>query len=291
MNLFQIAQMPKGTFNVNDKYAVAIRGGSGMEGFFDMLTGEKPREPAENTVVIAAAYTMDHAGFFWQFPGKDIVRWRVLSFKHYHAKRGKWWTEKPGKTHLFVLRLEDIELVMPPENEGSWYSYPRVRIGGEEIGLSVTGGGPGDDGRWTDFFSSTNDTCCNLPLKQLKAIARTAIEISQKAGTCLKSDAGDEHRDWVYLRRLVAEKIGPKALKPGDQFELDGCHFNDQTTHGVVGNIFAKRRLCKTVGDPWPIRVKFSQIDWVKTCELNGYTFPVDFPEEPKVEEKVAQEA
>jgi len=291
MNLAQIAKMDKGTWNVNDKYAVAVHGGSGMDGFFSSLAGDKPLAPAGTYALLSVGYTWGHAGFNWFCPQKGRVLWSVMEFKHYHPTRGKFWTARPGKTTFFAVKLEDIEFVMPKEGDG-WGSYPRVMIGGQEIELSVSGGGPGNDGRWTDWLSPVLGTMTNMPIRKYRAIASKAIKLE---GTFVSGelDCRDEDRlrTWQRLRRLMADRIGPASLKVGHRVVLGhGCHFYDRTLEAAIAEIDAKRHRCFTAREAWGTCVKFSQIDWVKTCELNGFAFPADFPAEP-IPEKSAQTA
>ena len=290
MNLAQIAQMPNGTLKVNDQYQVTVSGGSSMESMFASLIGDKPLKPAGANAFVAVGYTWDRAGFNWLCPKKSKVLWSVFEFKHYHPTKGKFWTSKPGKMHYFMLRLEDIEFVPPPAERSGWGSFPHVLIGGKEVVLN-TSGGSGTEGRWTDWLSPCMSTCVNLPVATFKAIAHTALAIEGPAVlTGIDCRADEKHREWLRLRRLMAERLGPKALKPGDPFELGAyCHFPDNTTRGIVGRLNSRYHECVSE-DRYPVRVKYSQIDWVKTCELIGIQYPGDFPAEPQPD-PVAQPA
>jgi hypothetical protein len=292
VNLAQIAKMDKGTWRVNDKYAVTVSGGSGMDGFFGTMVGGKAPAQAGAYALLSVGYTWGHAGFNWVCH-KGRTLWSVMEFKHYHPIRGKFWTARPGKTTYFAVRLEDIEFVMPKEGDG-WGSYPHVMIGGKEIELSVSGGGPGDDGCWTDWLSPVLGTMTNMPKSKLKAIVSKAVKIDGvKIPGELDCRDEDKLRTWQHLRRLMADRIGPASLKEGDRIVLGrGCHFYDGSLEAKAMEIEHRRHRCFTAREAWGTRVKFSQIDWVKTCALNGYAFPADFPVEPMpAPEKSAQTA
>jgi len=275
--------MDKGTWKVTPDYAVTVRGGNALNALLD----PDYSVPAGPVMGLVLAYEWGSSGFGRPDGGKGMTRWSVLEYKHYHPTKGKFWTAKPGKEQLFLVPLTAIRLVPPPADRHGWGSYPRVEIGGAEIILSVTGGSGGPAGCWTDWIGEYASTKVNLTGRAHRAVSDAAVPQAAKP-VGLDCRPEDAENTWLRLRRLLAERIGPKGLKPGDPFELAKyCRLPDGTTRGTAGSINPRRREC-TTEDRYPVRVKYSQIDWVKTCELVGFKYPEDFPPKPEPQQEPA---
>lgn len=92
-------------------------------------------------------------------------------FKHYGAGGSKWWTEAEGVDLYLAVPKEAIALVGE-----AGYSYPKVRIGGEDLGLNVSGGCGGSRGPgWEDSVGVVAHTSVGHTVKTARALAAVAL--------------------------------------------------------------------------------------------------------------------
>lgn len=113
----------------------------------------------------------------------------ILAYKH-ETHHGKRWEEREGFELEFTIPKAEVSVVV-----GTWYSYPRVIVGGVEMTLNVGGSTMGDG--WTDNISLDRaSTMVNLPPHALKAISSVALSRRfelQKSRQVLEQEWQAEH--------------------------------------------------------------------------------------------------
>lgn len=215
-------------------------------------------------------------------------RGEIFEFKHYHPIRGKFWTAKPGVEFYFAFAGKDIEIA-----HKETYSHPMIRIGGEELSLSTSGGTVGDG--WVDWILPCANTFVDIPWKTIKALAKKALTIEKVAAilneppeeyrfSWTNRDEDPEHTRMKNIRwRNHAAKILCGRLKKGQKLVLkEGCKFHgqDQREFEVVGYFTAKRGWGRARAGyhvklyPSGGRVEKKNVDWVKTAEANCIQVP-----------------
>jgi len=196
----------------------------------------------------------------------------VHSFKHYRRGGSKFWTEKAGVDFYFAIPKDRIELVME-----RGYSYVKVLIGGKKFSLNVSGGG---GKTWTDYVGTICHVSVGHSRSDLKVLAENAYSPKEcwEKGIRFDLKKPDEHEERRF-RYLVAKKSLPKVLEQGSKVVLYNC-----TYHGKKEGVTVEERMgyvrkrqayrCKDEYG-YGVRVKFSQIDWLKTAEVNGIEITV----------------
>lgn len=206
-----------------------------------------------------------------------LKRWCVNSYKHYMV-HGKKWTERAGIEYVFAVPLDRIEYV----GEKCNYSYVPVAVGGERFILDVSGGTI--DG-WTDWVHAISYTSVNMPRRIISAIAAAAVDPST-----IELPEFNEYEEYEIkrIRLLVAEVEMRKALAPGLTLCLEwDCQFNDGGRERTIRSVNRKRRSVIVEGAWGGCRVKYSQIDWLKTALENNIELP-DIPVFEKKPQKVS---
>jgi len=227
---------------VNDEYSIQVAKGDYLAINVPVLYG-------------SSAAKFDHANI-------KAMKREVFEFKHYRKNGSKFYTEKPGFSYLFLVPKENIEL----NTEKSGYSYVYVIIGGQEYCLSVSGG-TSEDG-WTDWVFQGCSALVQSSIKKIKPIADAAtydgiIDINS---TYIPNE--DEQN---RFRRLCAYHDTRKKLKKGDKIFLWHCEYKGKKgPFDIIEKPWKKRYFRCADGLYSSVRVKYSQIDWVKTAERNN---------------------
>ena len=188
---------------------------------------------------------------------------QVLEFKHYRRGGSKFWTSKPGMSYLFIVPKEKIEF----NEEKSGHSYVYVTIRGQEYCLSCSGGTSGNG--WTDWISQGCSTFVHKTAKKLHAIADAAdydglVELGS-------ARIPDEYEQRHY-RRLCAYHDTRSKLKEGDKIFLEGCWYEDSQGPFTILNRPSRKRYFRCDTGSYNhsyVKIKYSQIDWIKTAEAN----------------------
>lgn len=95
-------------------------------------------------------------------------------FKHYGAGGSKCWTEADGVDLYLAIPKQAVSLVGDPG-----YSYPKMRIGGEEIKLNVSGGTSLRGTRWDDRVGVVAHTSVGHTVRTVRALAAVALTPDQ----------------------------------------------------------------------------------------------------------------
>jgi hypothetical protein len=198
------------------------------------------------------------AGSF-EHPNIAAKQSAIFEFKHCHPKRGKFWTAKAGVEFYFLVPKKHIELL--PEKG---YSYVQCSIAGTKFFLNVSGGG-GQDG-WSDSVRLTAHTGVTEKKSYLKLFANHSVVPYDFEYEVRYSLEGRE-KCWSGLACRHSVEVGMKVC-------LDGNKYKELPY--TVSSVDSKRRCCvgrDNTNFPW--RIKYSQIDWLATAELNGVDIPV----------------
>ena len=246
-------------------------------------------DPGDHLILVAGATYGTPAASF-QHPNIVARKCEVHEFKHYCQSGRKFWTARPGVNFSFVIPKDRIEMV--PERG---YSYVPVKINGQKLVLNVSGGGGCGHSGWTDWVHRVVHTSVGFPKKTLKLLADTALSPDEcKARGITFPLVGPDESDKARFIRLAAEKDGKPTIKAGSKIVVDtnACSWDSDLSPvvtvaaratgrtyrrgkaGPSGTYCMKPTLTQKVvatdetGHQW--RIKFSQIDWVKTAEANG---------------------
>jgi len=190
----------------------------------------------------------------------------ILSFKYYSRSRGKWWVEKPGISYTFIVPKSKIML----NTEKSGYSYVHLQINGQKYVLSVSGGTDGN--LWTDYVIQGSSTGVTKSAKHLKPIAEVAT-LDIVPGITIAHKIMDEHTLKQYNAACNFYDARGK-IKEGDKIFLKGGwrYMGTAGPFEVVQRPKRKRYFVCYTGPTSTIKIKYSQIDWTKTAEANGYS-------------------
>lgn len=235
-----------------------------------------------------AAFNFDHPSILARLP-------RVFEYKHYRRAGSKFWTSAPGMELVFAVHKRHIEVIPEPG-----YSYVKVKIAGEQFTLNVSGGT--GTGGWTDYINPVAGLCGTrkVTAKQLKALSSMALDpvAATLCGVRLPERwKKDKDEGGERFAREVAKRDIPAKLVAGSLIHLAYAHFGkyvfkvNYRGHGIrINDKESKKRYVICEYTNMNLRVKFSQIDWPKTAEVNGWTLPkaeADFriPFEPTAQE------
>ena len=246
-------------------------------------------DPGDHLVLVAGATYGKPAAKF-QHPNVVARKCEVHEFKHYRNAGSKFWTVRPGVNFYLVIPKDRIEMI--PERG---YSYVPVKINGQKLVLNVSGGGSFGYPGWTDWVHRVVHTSVGFPKKTLKLLADVALSPDEcKARGITFPLVGPDDNDKTRFIRLAAEKDVKPTVKAGSKIVVDthACTWDSEVSPVVAvvarcegrtyrrgnagpdGTFVMKPTLRQTVvatdgtGHQW--RIKFSQIDWVKTAEANG---------------------
>ena len=235
--------------------------------------------PPENEILLIVPLQHDSAAANFDHPNILAKTSSILEFKHYHPKRGKWWTSKPGLEVAIIIPKNKIELI--PE---CGYSYPEIRVAGEVIRLNVSGG---TTNGWTDWVRQGSHTSVYRSVKQLKAMCSVAMspeEVRDKEIPFYGFKMPDEpyvvgmprYRGEEYAALVAEETVKLKAgmkvvLKGGYKWEGSNGPFF------VYAKLPRKQKMTVTSLPPGTenvsnynlCRISRKNIDWAKTAEAN----------------------
>jgi hypothetical protein len=221
-----------------------------------------------------AAFNFDHRNVLARIP-------EVFEYKHYRANGGKRWTSAPGIDIVFALPKTAIEVVPEPG-----YSYVKVKIAGEDFTLNVSGGT--GTGGWTDWIGAGAHLCGTrkTTVKKLKALASVAFDPASAVllGIRLPEYTEDDKQSAERLPRVIADRIIPAMVKDGYPIHLTSSYSGEYVyrvkyrSRSFYADKASRKRsfICDYKGSN--LRVKFSQIDWVKTAALNDFPLPTVEP-------------
>ncbi|MEI6166501.1 MAG: hypothetical protein WCS52_04845 [bacterium] len=223
-------------------------------------------EPDAHLVIDAGGW-VDGGTARFNHPNLWHSRCRVYELKSYLQGGGKRWRARAGISHYFVVPKEHIKLY---REQG--YSYVRVLINGVAARLNVSGGG--SEG-WTDYVGSAASISLCHSRGDLMKIAEVACSPVQIASLGLQLPGpldADEHTRFIGL---AAAAIVPGMLKAAHSRTGEAViHLADGYSYGLSKELkvsaFKKRgRKLYCHG----VIATYSQVDWVRTAELNGITF------------------
>lgn len=231
--------------------------------------------PKEDYLIVVAGTEVGTAGVNFEHKNVLAKRNRVHEFKHYRAAGSKFWTSKAGVDFYFAIPKGKIELIAE-----RCYSYVKILIGGQKYTLSVSGG-TGKEG-WVDWVNQFCSICAGHNLKSLKVLAENALSVEECRAKGILFDLPKMRDDEIQrFKRLVTEKEIWGNLKAGQKVSLiTGCSFFGEEIVEVIERPSSSKRmyLCCDIANGQKVRVRFTQIDWLKTAELNK--IEVEIPEE-----------
>jgi len=208
-----------------------------------------------------------HRSKVFTHPKLVDTRWTLNEYKH-DMVYGKKWTRHAGRIYMFLMPLTAMEYDIPKE---PGYSYIKVKINGAKITLSTSGGS--SSGTWTDYTGFSVKTSVNPKHSTLKKIADVAED--PKVFEDMGLELSESMHDADSIRFYVAEFEVRKALASGLKICLDRfLSFNGDHTPRAIRSVNRKRRSVIVEGAWGGVRVKYSQIDWLKTAETNEIKLP-----------------
>ena len=246
-------------------------------------------DPGDHLVLVAGATYGTPAAKF-RHPNIVARKCEVHEFKHYRKAGSKFWTARPGVNFYLVIPKDRIEMI--PEKG---YSYVPVKINGQKLVLNVSGGGGCGYPGWTDWVHRVVHTSVGFSKKTLKLLADVAHSPDEcRAKGITFPLVGPDESDKTRFIRLAAEKDTKPTVKAGSKIVVDthACSWDLEVSPVVTvaarceGRTYRRgkpRRMAPTLmkptltqkvvatdetGHQW--RIKFSQVDWLKTAEANG---------------------
>ncbi len=246
-------------------------------------------DPGDHLILVAGATYGTPAASF-QHPNVVAHKCEVHEFKHYCQSGRKFWTARPGVNFYFVIPKDRIEMVTE-----RGYSYVPVKINGQKLVLNVSGGGSFGHFGWTDWVHRVVHTSVGFSKRVLKLLADVALSPDEcKSRGITFPLVGPDDNDKARFIRLAAERDVKPTVKAGSKIVVDthACSWNSEISPVVTvqarcegrtyrrgkagpdGTYVWKPTLTQKVvaadetGHQW--RIRFSQVDWVKTAEANG---------------------
>jgi hypothetical protein len=183
----------------------------------------------------------------------------------------KFWTSRLGRDFYFIVPKTEIKLI---RDKG--YSWVPVVVNGMKFSLNVSGGGAA---QWVDSIRICCHTHCGWTKANLKKLAEVSWSPEQIREKEVPTFDLQLNIDVDYFRRLAALSVGRSKITDRSIFYLDAFSTVDGSKGPFVVDARVKlRRSHQSVyfypGSGLRYRAKFSQIDWVKTCEANCWLIP-----------------
>ena len=245
-----------------------------------------------NHLILMAGATYGKPAAKFQHPNIAARKCEVHEFKHYRQSGSKFWTARPGVNFYFAIPKDRIEML--PEKG---YSYVPVKINGQKLVLNVSGGGGCGYPGWTDWVHRVVHTSAGFSKKVLKLLGDVALSPEEcKAKGITFPLVGLDDSDRQRFIRLAAGKDAKPTIKAGSKIVVDtnACSWDSGVSPVLAvvaratGHTYRRRKTqpdgtfflkpndtqqqkvlaTDDHGHQW--RVKFSQVDWLKTAEVNG---------------------
>ena len=197
---------------------------------------------------------------------------RIFEFKHSRTNGSKFWTSKIGVEYVFAIPLDQIELIPEPA-----YSYVKVRINGREFVLNVSGGTGfiAGENHWTDLVRSVAfTTIISLsPIKVLNCLSEVALPFTEVPENLRGLYKVQEHEQDI-LRQLANDAV-PDMLQSGNKIYLGDGYSIGGCKELKFDRRIRKTRLTQSMVCDGSVKVKFNQVDWIKTAALNNITLKI----------------
>ena len=159
-------------------------------------------EPGEFLVIEVGAVVGKAAARF-EHPNVAVTAKRVYDFKHYRAGGSKFWTERAGVSHFFVVPRSAVCIVME-----KGYSYIPAVINGVKVRFNVSGGG-GDS--WTDWLTTRVSISVNHSMNDLKRIAEVSVRGTAMEPLKVKEMDLEKEVQWNRLAARANAKLKEKV--------------------------------------------------------------------------------
>jgi hypothetical protein len=238
------------------------------------------RLPKDDYLAVVVGALTDSPAASFTHPNMVAKIARVENFKHYHSKRGKFWTTKAGLDMVFVIPMNKIELV----GDGMGYSYVPVSIGGQKTSLNVSGGTIDlfhfDEkiSGWGDFVCQLCHTQCIRSKKFLKAIASASLSLDEckQLGISFDITSMDESETKEYMGLMAAAIVRPQ-IRPGWRIKLGNWYSWQGNTEFTISQVVRRHYRCDDGYSS--VRVYPKHINWLETAALNhiAITLPETF--------------
>ncbi|MEI8351391.1 MAG: hypothetical protein WCG36_03660 [bacterium] len=223
-------------------------------------------EPGRHLIVEAGGWLTAATAQF-RHPNVWQTRCRVYELKQYLRSGAKRWRSRAGISHYLVIPRDRILLYLE-----KGYSYVRVLINGVLCSLNVSGGG--GEG-WTDYVGASACIGIGHSRSDLQKIAEVACSPGEVEALGLQQPKQLEPDERNRFIRLVAAAIVPAKLK-ATQLHTGAATIQlaDGYRYGVSQELkvssfkqHGRRVFCHGV------MVRYHQVDWIRTAELNGITY------------------
>ena len=251
---------------VNDKYTIEIPDG-------------------ENLIVCAGFDIKKKLCTTFKHPNIAASEKKVFEFKHSRNNGSKFWTQKAGINHYFIIPKNQIRVF---KYEG--YSYVEGLIGDVRVTFNVSGGGSFG---WTDWMSYKAHISINHSLKDLKGlkgIASVAIPNTPENSLNIEPMTEFDLNWWNELAFKADSKIKEKIY---ELIEMGKCPriilTGTSEKEGIGVEVIRARKKNKIdeVSSEWKYNgkvtgilvklneyhranAKLSQINFLETAIVNG---------------------
>ena len=222
---------------------------------------------ADRHLIVEAGGWVDGATARFRHPNVWQTRCRVYELKTYLRGGAKRWRSRAGISHYLVVPRDRIQLYLE-----KGYSYVRVVINGVLCSLNVSGGG--GEG-WTDYVGAS--ACIGIghsrgDLQKIAEVACNPVEVEELGVQVPAAMEPDERNRFISL---VAAAIVPAKLKAAH------LHTGAATLQLAEGYRYGVSQELKVSSFKQHgrkvfchgVMVRYHQVDWVRTAELNGIQF------------------
>jgi hypothetical protein len=200
------------------------------------------------------------AANFYHHPNIIGIKRQILNLKHYHGKRGKFWTSKPGLMFYFAVPKDKIFVRLV-----KGYSTIELEINDQVYHLSVSGG-TRKGGGWVDVLAPSPSTYIYTSAKKLQRLADVAEIIDTEISIGEMSDFEKEE----YLD-LCASKVTPKKLKEGSKIYLKNMYTIQGSNGPFVVSEKRKNKKSFVVYEEgqYCSKVTYKYVNWTRTAKAN----------------------
>jgi len=224
--------------------------------------------PTERFILVRVPVLRNSACANFDHDNICLVNKRVMGFKHWNSKRGKYWTYKAGLEFFFYIHRSDINI----NTEESGHSYIHTIINGMPFVFTVSGGSSANG--WTDVISQGVSTLIITRVKDLKVLAEIAWpekDISPKSREMISSfETRLDSATQIEYQELCDKPICQKNLKEGCKLVLKS-HFLIGGSNGpfVINRKTKRSFIC--LNGIGATKVSYKHIDWIETAKENGW--------------------
>lgn len=224
----------------------------------------------EDYIVLIAGVVYPNKNTEFDAPNLAARSNHIFECKTSYPNGRKQWRAYAGVDFYFVVPKNKITLI--PEKG---YSYVPIMIDGTKFVLNVSGGSHGKG--WQDWVHTSAQLCgLKFTKKNLNLLNKVALSPEECNRRDIKPIIRTEERVKV-LHDLIAAFVCKEQLNGGHKVALaTGSRFSGiEQSEFPISYIDKKRRFCNVLIGSTYGKVRYTDIDWTKTAQLNDFAISV----------------